>query len=58
MSDFKANPKQKNNYPKILSRFEEQRKGFRGFKNPKAVNMRANSINAKMLQRFSGKLGK
>jgi len=58
MSNFKANPKQKNTYPGILSRFQEQRQGFRGFKNPKAVNLRAKAVTAKMLQRFSGKLGK
>lgn len=58
MSRFKANPKKQNSYPSNLSHYEDQRKGFRGFKNPKTVNMRANAINAQMLQRFSGKRGK
>jgi hypothetical protein len=57
MSRFKAHPKQKSYYPGICSRAELLRKGFKGLKKP-VVNIKAKSLNAKMLQRFSGKLGK
>jgi hypothetical protein len=51
---YKAQPKQKSSYPGMLSRIEQQRQQYIKAK----FNPKANSFNAKLLQRYSGKLGK
>lgn len=60
MSTFQGKPKKKSNYPKILSTFEKKRKKDwlkAGYKTKKE-NQSFKAINSKMVQRFSGKLGK
>lgn len=54
MSNFKKKPKQKSNYPGILTRAEEFRKGS---KFNKTYADQAKSANVRLAQRFSGKKG-
>jgi hypothetical protein len=59
MSRQKDNPKQKSNYPDMLTRLEEQRKhGPVQNQKPFKSDLSFKSLNSKMVQMFSGKKGK
>jgi hypothetical protein len=57
---FQGKPKQKSNYPGILTDFEKKRKKdwIKAKQQGKIENSSFKARNSKMVQRFSGKLGK